>query len=332
MDLNEFRQAFRVTCEENKMRSKWGRRQTTLVVTMLVFWVSPGCDEAPEMSGEGMMISADNELEGEGEDIAQGSQACAEVAVAWPEGWLVVRHEEWIPVLDDLGRRLHEARSSFQSGDLPATIDGIRTGVIFLEAQLSDASAQDRAALESSITVLRAIMSRLNEDEEVTLEQLDIALTNAYRSDLEREALVVETGSSVPYLERPERHLQLAIERFMVDNGEEEAAREIERASAYLRVEANRRDSGERAQLIEAAQDLEYVAARVRNFELRDRSQLDRVFEPVVQRWRQLAHGSAPPRSLGLTRRPTSEVVDDSPQEDVNQTIEPAIQPTQPPG
>lgn len=293
------------------MKSRWGQIQAAIVVTMLVFWASPGCNETPEISDEAMMISADNDIAENDESNVQGTQDCYDEEVSWPEGWLVMRHEEWIPVLDDLGRRLHEARGSFRSGDLSATIEGVRAGVLFLEAQLSDASEQDRAALESSISVLRAIMSRLTEEEEVTLEQLDIAFTNAYRSDLERAALVVETGSAVAYLEQPERHLQLAIEQFIVDDGEQEAAREIERASAYLRVEANRRDSGERAQLIEAAQDLEHIAARTRNFEMRDRSQLNQAFEPVVQTWRQLAHGSASPRTLGLTRDSTSGEVDD---------------------
>lgn len=291
------------------MKKKWDRKLTVLVVTMLVSWGSPGCEDTTEMSGDDMIVSAIEEGEGEGEDTEFQAQSDEEeVATAWPEGWMVVHQEEWIPVLDDLGRRLHSARRSLSNGDRTAAAADVRSGLVYLEAQVSDANERDQAALARAIATLRAVMDRLSSEEEVTLEQLDIAFANAYRSDLEREALVVQTGSAVPYLERPEAHLNLAIERFLA-NDDVAAAREVDRASAFLRLEGNRLDLAQRALLIEAAQDLEHVAARLRLSGIRERTELDRVFDPVNEQWRALARASSPPRSLGLTRGSTQEGV-----------------------
>lgn len=259
------------------MRRTWSPVPTALAAALFVFWVSPGCERTPDSTVEDR-DSSDS---------------------AWPEGWLVVQHEEWIPVLDELGRSLHSARGVFQNGDRTAAISEIQRGIVFLETQTSAASARDRASIESAISTLRTLKARLSSGDDVSLEQLDIAFVNAYRSDMAREALVVQTGSAVPYLDRPEAHLKQAVVRFQSYRAEE-AANEIDKAAAYLHLEANRLDLLERAQLVEAAQDLEHTAARLRLDEIRDFTELDRVFEPVVQQWRLLARAPTLPQSLGL--------------------------------
>jgi hypothetical protein len=206
---------------------------------------------------------------------------------------MVVKQEEWIPVLDTLGRQLHRARGAYQAGDLGTAGAHIRIGLTYLEAQVADANARDRAALESAIATLQAIRGRLSREDGVTLEQLDIAFTNAYRFDLGREALVIQAHSAAHYLAQPDEHLQRAIERFLA-NETEDAAREIDRAAAYLRLEANRLDLAERAFLVDAAQELEHMAARMRLQEIQDRAELDGAFAPVRQRWHELARPPAP--------------------------------------
>jgi hypothetical protein len=270
-----------------------------LAVATLALWLAPGCPGTNGLS-EGDPTSADDEGAAQSEGPSAGPRTLEKGNVEdWPDGWLVVRQEEWIPVVDGLGQSLHAARDDFQNGDREAAEAQIRRGITLLEGQLSGASARDRQAIASAISTLRTFADRLAGDTEVTVEQLDIAFANAYRFNLEREGLVVEQSTSQPYLDRPEAHLRRAIERFL-DDEPEEAAREIDRASAYLRVEANRREAAERAQLVDAAQELEHVAARVRVLEIRDRTELSRVFDPVLRQWRQLAQAPVRARSLGL--------------------------------
>lgn len=271
------------------MSRKWRGDLAGLAVAMVAFWVFAGCPGSMERSEDDSSGPGGEGGEVEGEAIVANATADEDgLAADWPDGWLVVRQEEWMPVLDAFGRSLHAARDDFRNGDREAAAAEIRRGIAFLEAQITGASVRDRGAGESAIATLRELAERLSGDEEVTLEQLDIALANAYRFDLEREALV-DDSSSEPYLDRPGAHLRLAVARYL-ENEPDEAAREIDRASAYLRLEGNRHDeAGERAQLVEAAQDLERVAARVRAFEIGDSAELGRAFEPSMQLWRRLA-------------------------------------------
>ena len=282
------------------MKENRRRRLTVLIVAVLALCVSTGCPVPPEPS-ESDSFSTAKDVDNSGlEDKAFPAKAIADVETdpakesaeesltPWPEGWMVAHREEWIPVLDELGLHLHSARAAFSRGDRSVAATEVRGGIDFLERLSSEASDRDRAALENAITTLQAIADRLSMDREVTVEQIDIAFTNAYRSDLEREALVVDTDSAVHYLERPEKHLERALEQF-VANETQAAASEIDKASAFLRLEGNRLDLAERAQLITSAQDLEHVAARLRLKEIRERAELERVFEPVRQQWRRLA-------------------------------------------
>ena len=269
------------------------KRYVTLLVGTLVLtiWASTGCETNTEMSEDDQMPSGNDGTSREGIDT--------EEAPEWPDGWMVVNQPEWIPILDELGRRLHAARGAFLSGNRRDTIENIRQGIVYLEAQVPDSSERDRTALTTATTILRAIMRRFADGEEVTVAQLDIAFANAYFSDLERENLVVETGSTVRYLEQPESHLQLAIEHFLAGDSEG-AARDIDRASAYLYLEGHRLGLSERAELNEAAQNLERLAARLRIVDIQDRAELDRVFEPAIRSWRQHAIAPTRPPSLGL--------------------------------
>jgi hypothetical protein len=264
-----------------------------IIVTLtLALWVSPGCEESLEIPEDSIFIS-DNDVE---------ARNCRDPATAWPEGWMVAHHEEWLPVLDDLGRRLHDARETFQNGDRAIAAAEIRSGLVFLEGQLADSSERDRAALENAISTLRVIADRLSDGESVTLEQLDIAFVNAYLSNLEREALVVDTDATEPYLGRPDRHLERALQAFL-DGAAEDASREVDMASAYLYLEGNRLEFGERAELNKAAQDLEHLSARLRLQQIDDREDLNDAFEPARQRWQRHARAPARPRSLGLMSR-----------------------------
>lgn len=251
------------------------------VLPLLFFW---GCQGTASVLEDEGTTSANEQFQ---------AQQMEHEATTWPAGWMVVKQEEWIPVLDTLGRQLHRARGAYQAGDLGTAAANIRVGLTYLEAQVADANARDRAALESAIATLQAIRGRLSSEDGVTLEQLDIAFTNAYRFDLGREALVIQAYSAAHYLAQPDEHLQRAIERFLA-NETEDAAREIDRAAAYLRLEANRLDLAERAFLVDAAQELEHMAARMRLQEIQDRAELDGAFAPVRQRWNEFARPPAP--------------------------------------
>lgn len=285
------------------MKRPWGRSPATLGAAALALSALAGCPAPPATSEQD---AGDSLREGttvtEQDATASGAGAPEDGdAGAWPEGWVVARHEEWIPVLDELGLRLHAARRAFTAGDRTATSEEIQEGLRFLETQRRGASVRDLAAIDSATATLRSLAARLAAREDVTLEQLDIAIANAYRSDLERAALVVETGTAEPYLSRPEAHLQRAVDLFLAGESGQ-AAREVDRAAAYLRLEGNRLEVAERAQLTEAAQGLERVAAQLRLEEIGSRAELDRAFDPALQAWRRLARPPALRPSLHLMR------------------------------
>lgn len=169
-------------------------------------------------------------------DPSAQRDAKAVKAPVWPDGYIVVSEEEWIPVVNPAGEKLAAARKAFVAGDTRAAAESLRAAAKAIGADTALATVEERSALERDEQVLDRLADQLASGA-VEREAFERALTDAYRRDATVTWLHLQDEAFEPFLERPSGHTQAALAA-LARNDNEEAAAEIRRAAAFFRLAA----------------------------------------------------------------------------------------------
>ncbi len=193
------------------------------------------------------------------------------------EDWLIIRDTTYIPVVDDVSRKLAAARTAFLAKDAKAAATDLREAVNLLASRQAKASAADRKALTRARSGLSGLAAALEAGKVKSAQQFDAAYAKAMRADVVLRSAVVDESVWVALTPEPERHFSAAAEAF-ANQEYERAAEEIRKGEALVELESTRTTKAGRNALGAAATELRKLAASVEKGSIKDGKVLTAVF------------------------------------------------------
>lgn len=158
-------------------------------------------------------------------------------APVWPDGWLFISDQEWLPVLDETGKDLLSAREYFASGDSAGAASQTREAVGAIRLQEPPCDARERASLEQEAQTLEQLAMRLEQRQDVSAVELTATIAAAYRNTAMVTWLHLEDETWQATLQKPQRHFERALV-LLSKRRSSDAADEIRRGAGYLRLAA----------------------------------------------------------------------------------------------
>jgi hypothetical protein len=183
----------------------------------------------------------------------------SEIAAKTPEDWIVVQDKDYIPVIDDVSRKLRSARKAFMMKDPAAAATDVRATMDILSKETAGAASGLKENIDVATKQLNTLASDLDSKKTVGTKRFDAAIATAHRADLESDWLVVDESSWYPYIEEPDRHFQNA-HKALLAKDYEKAAEEIRKGEAFVKLEASRASRDVKHSLDSSAQELEKLA------------------------------------------------------------------------
>jgi hypothetical protein len=187
-----------------------------------------------------------------------------EIAPKTPEDWIVVQDEDYIPVIDDVSRKLQSARKAFLMKDTAGAATDIRAIAGLLSQETSGVSRGLKENIDVAMTQLSALATDLDSKKTVGVKRFDAVIATAHRADLASGWMVVDESSWYPYIEEPNRHFQNAHTAFLAKDYDK-AAREIRKGEAFVTLEASRASGDVKRALNLSAQELDKLAGDMTN-------------------------------------------------------------------
>lgn len=191
-----------------------------------------------------------------------------------PVEWIVYGDSTQTPVVDEISRQLAVVRAALIQGEHPKAALAMRSAAELLKRQGEHARRMDSVLAAEYAQAGRethtrmAALARHLEDTAAAIQSgeissaqaLDRTLGDIQRSDLERRWLVADATLWYPVSEEPQRHFNAAIEAFAKAH-HEQAAVEVQKAAAYLRLEAARAAGDTKSALDGSAAELTKLAS-----------------------------------------------------------------------
>ncbi len=213
------------------------------------------------------------------------------IAAKSPEAWIQYEDTTFTPVVDDVSAHLAAARAALAAKDGAKAADALQAVAAALKAQgeraakadLRQAAADLQAAKEAHVR-MTALSARLGEvAQQIRAGKvpnnaaLDDVLGAAGRADLERRWLVTDVTTWYPVAEEPQRHFLAAADAY-AKRQFKAAADEVQKAAAYIRLEAARAMGAARQALADENADLQKLAQDLRSGVNVTDAALDRTF------------------------------------------------------
>ena len=209
--------------------------------------------------------------------VTDQSHAKSEIASKTPEDWIVVQNEDYIPVIDDLSRKLLSARKAFEMKDLPTAAADVRATADLLSKETSGVSPGLKRNVDVTMKQLNALAADLDSGKTIEAKRFDAVIATAHRADLDRDWLVLDESSWYPYIEEPDRHFQNAHRSFLAHDYQQ-AAQEIRKGEAYVKLEASRASGDVKQSLSSLAQELGKLADDTKRGTVKDVGEADDSF------------------------------------------------------
>ncbi len=209
-----------------------------------------------------------------------------EITPKTPEGWIMVQDEDYIPVIDDLSRKLQSARKAFVAKDTTTAAANIRAGADLLSKETPGASQRLKENIDVTVEQLNALAADLDTKKTVGVKRFDAVIAKAHRADLDCDWLVIDESSWYPYIQKPDRHFQNAHQSLLTKDYAK-AAQEIRKGEAFVKLEASRGSGGVKPSLNSSAQELEKLAIDTQSGAVKDVAEADNTFgradQPLAQ-------------------------------------------------
>jgi len=181
-----------------------------------------------------------------------------EISPKPPEDWIVVQ-EDYIPVIDDVSRKLQSARKAFLMKDAAGAATDMRATAELLSQETSGVARGLKENIDVAMTQLSALATDLDSKKTVGVKRFDAVIATAHRADLASGWMVVDESSWYPYIEEPNRHFQNAQKAFLAKDYAK-AAQEIRKGEAFVKLEASRASGDVQHSLNSSAEELEKLA------------------------------------------------------------------------
>jgi hypothetical protein len=232
--------------------------RTSLALAALL---SAACDKNKEPAQEQAQPTPAATNSGPSATAESASEPATPKATIWPDGYLVISEQEWIPVLDETGEKLQTARKDFVGGNQSKAASELRAAVSTIRDHEKKRKDLDKQELESSAKQLEGLAAQLEQHKAVTQEELDKVLTHAYSADAAISWLYLEEESWRPTFERPREHFARALD-LLDKHDNAAAAAEIRRGTGFFQLAARNARQDDRALLTADIGRLNQAATR----------------------------------------------------------------------
>lgn len=246
------------------MRNDWKKLIAVFVITLACL---AACDHRND--------EARRPAEGTATPSTGATPAKAEVAPKQANDWIVIEDTTYIPVLDDFGRSLLDARANFVKKDNKAAASDLRKSAEILKKEAPATSRSNQEAITAATNELNRLADSIDKGDVKSVKQVDAVINNAYKADTESDWLVVDEWAAYP--DEPDQHFRRASDNF-ARKDYRAAATEIRKGVAFLRLEAGRATADSKASLQSSAQELSQFADKVEKGAVRDAKEMNQAF------------------------------------------------------
>lgn len=188
--------------------------------------------------------------------------------------WLVVQDTTYVPVIDDVTRKLAAARDAYKQHDTKAAAAQVREAAALLAAQAAPA---DREAVGAARTELNKLASGLLAGHVKSLEAFDAAYAKALRSDAVMRTAISDETIALVRTDEPDRHFAAAL-KALAAKDYQRAAVEIRKGEALINLVAARAGKTTHAALQASAAELQKLATAVARGTAHDAKTLEAAF------------------------------------------------------
>ncbi len=209
--------------------------------------------------------------------VVAGSGATSKSATASkaPEDWLVIEDKDYIPVIDDLSRKMQSAREAFVKKEPAMAATDIRAAAELLSKETAGATPPATKNIDAASKQLSLLATDLDKGKAIGPKRFDTAIAMAIHAD--RDVVVLDESTWYPYIDEPDRHFQNAHGAFLARDYEK-AAQEIRKGEAFVKLEAVRAKGDVKHSLNSSAQELEKLAADTEKGTVKDVNVADNKF------------------------------------------------------
>lgn len=197
-------------------------------------------------------------------------------AKPWDD-WLVLQGDQYVPIVDEVGRNLEVARTSFLKMDFPTAAQEVRKAAAFLKGEEAVASESKKERLNAAIRDLDQLAKRLDRHSLESVAQMDEVIAKAHQVDMEHNWTVVGFERWGTVSRAPEAHFRLA-EQALLKKDYDSAAKEIRRGAGLLKLEATRASVEGKNDLNTSWKELSNLATEVQSGSVTSARKLDYPF------------------------------------------------------
>jgi len=208
---------------------------------------------------------------------AETKNAKAEIPAKTTDDWLVVEDTTFIPAIDDLSRKMVDARRTFLKKDNKTAAEDIRQSAAMLSRELSDASVASQERIRAAANELDKLATELDTNKISSVKQIDAVLVQAHDADIQQRWAVADQTIWYPYVEEPDQHFRNAHDAFLSRNLKK-TAEEIRKGEAFVKMEEVRASGDAKRSLDTSTQELAQLAGEVSKGEVKDVKSLDQAF------------------------------------------------------
>lgn len=208
---------------------------------------------------------------------AETKNAKAEISAKTPEDWLVVENTTFIPVIDDVSRKMLEAQRAFLNKDNKTAAEDTRQSAVLISGESSGASAEARKRIDAASKALDNLAGELDNNKVTSVKQLDAAFIRAHGADIQQRWTVADETVWYPYVEEPDQHFKGAHDAFLSKDFKK-AAEEMRKGEAFVKLEDVRATGDAKRSLDTSARELDTLAGQVSKGGVKDVQSLDNAF------------------------------------------------------
>jgi hypothetical protein len=203
--------------------------------------------------------------------------AKAEIPTKTPEDWLVVQDTTFIPVFDDVSRKMLEAQRSFLKKDNKSAADDVRQSAADLSGESSGASVEGQKRIQAASKDLDHLAAELDSNKVRSVKQLDAAFVKAHGADIDQRWVAADETVWYPYVNESGQHFKSAHDAF-VSQDLKRSAEEIRKGESFVKLEDVRATGDAKRSLDASTRELDRLAGDVSRGGIKDVRSLDIAF------------------------------------------------------
>lgn len=200
-----------------------------------------------------------------------------EIPTKTPDDWMVVEETTFIPVIDDVSRKMIDAQKAYLKKDNKTAAKDIRQCATILSRESSNASAESQKRIQTATKELDQLATELDGNKISSVKRIDAIFVKAHDADIGQRWSVADETIWYPYVEEPDQHFQKARDAFLKRNVKN-TAEEIHKGEAFVKLEEVRANGEAKRSLDASTRELSQLADETSKGEIKDVKSLDKVF------------------------------------------------------